>query len=133
MTRVMSEEAYVAHQARVHGARAPAAPAVTPPRRPPKFGNEKTAGYDSKREARRAEALRLLEAAGEISDLQDKPKFELIPKQGAERAVHYIGDFAYRDREGRVHIEDVKGYRTDVYVLKRKLMLFIHGITVEEV
>jgi hypothetical protein len=104
---------------------APAAP------RAAKFGNEKTAGYDSKREARRAEELRLLESAGEISDLQDKPKFLLIPKQGAERAVHYIADFAYR-RAGELVVEDCKGFRTDVYVIKRKLMLFVHGIAVLE-
>jgi hypothetical protein len=96
-----------------------------------KFGNEKSAGYDSKREARRAEELRLLESAGEISDLQDKPKFLLIPKQGAERAVHYIADFAYR-RAGELVVEDCKGFRTDVYVIKRKLMLFVHGIAVLE-
>jgi hypothetical protein len=108
-----------------------AAQAVRIEPRAAKFGNEKSAGYDSKREARRAEDLRLLESAGEISDLQDKPKFLLIPKQGAERAVHYIADFAYR-RAGELVVEDCKGFRTDVYVIKRKLMLFVHSIAVLE-
>ena len=97
----------------------------------PKFGNVKTNGYASKREAKRAADLRLLERAGTITQLKFQPRFLLIPKQGAERAVYYVADFSYWDG-GEFIVEDAKGFKTDVYVLKRKLMLFVHKIQVRE-
>lgn len=98
----------------------------------PKFGNQKTGGYHSKAEAKRAAELRLLEQAGEISNLREQPKYLLIPKQEGERAVHYLADFEYR-RGGELVVEDVKGFATDAYIIKRKLMLQVHGIRVQEV
>lgn len=104
--------------------------------------------FDSRKEARRYAQLQLLEKAGEISDLQRQVKYELIPshfeytqgrngkpKKGAciERSVYYIADFTYRDKNGKLVVEDAKGFRTDVYVLKRKLMLHVHGIRIKEV
>lgn len=98
-----------------------------------KYRNIKADGYDSKREARRAAELRLLQRAGEISDLREQVTFELIPKQGDMRATKYIADFVYVDKNGNQHVEDSKGFRTAEYRIKRKLMRFVHGITVEEV
>ena len=83
--------------------------------------------------------------AGEIFDLKFQVKYELIPpKYGPpgprggrgtiiERGVNYIADFTYIDSDGALHVLDSKGYRTDAYIIKRKLMLDRYGIHVEEV
>jgi Protein of unknown function (DUF1064) len=97
-----------------------------------KYRNRRTHGYASKREFVRSCALRALANAGIISELREQVRFELIPKQDGERPVHYVADFVYRDRGGVV-VEDVKGFKTEVYKLKRKLMLHVHGIRVKEV
>ena len=95
--------------------------------------------FDSHREARRYTELKLLERAGEISDLQLQVKYELIPRQVdkdrrlLERPISYIADFVYRDRDGNYIIEDAKGKKTKEYIIKRKLMLYIRGIRVKEV
>lgn len=108
--------------------------------RPPKYGNQKIDGYDSIRERSRARRLRLLEEAGVIADLREQVVFDLLPPQRdkdgrvIERSCKYIADFVYRDLEtGETVVEDVKGMRTDVYRIKRKLMLYIHGIRVREI
>ena len=106
---------------------------------PNKFQNLKDAGGASRKESRRAQYLRTLRNAGLIRDLRDQVKFELLPTQyGAdgkllERSVNYIADFVYVDEQGTTHVEDAKGMRTDVYRLKKKLMLSIHKIRIEEV
>ena len=88
--------------------------------------------FDSKREANRYAELKLLERAGEISDLKLQVPFELIPKQPGERSVKYIADFVYLEG-GKSVVEDVKGKKTRDYIIKRKLMLWRHGITIKEV
>ena len=102
-----------------------------------KYGNTKVEidgmPFDSKREAARWRELRLLERAGEISDLRRQVRYELVPKMPGERPVDYIADFVYRDKDGNEVVEDVKGVRTPVYVIKRKLMLWRHGIRIREV
>lgn len=106
-----------------------------------KYGNKKTVvdgiTFDSKREAVRYGQLRMLEKAGQIDTLSLQPKFTLIPGQRnadgkAERPVVYIADFMYREN-GKFIVEDAKGVRTPDYVIKRKLMLKEHGITVREI
>lgn len=98
--------------------------------------------------------LKLLEAAGEIYDLQRQVHFELIPvqrepdTQGSrggvikgkviERKVEYIADFVYTDLEtGEKVVEDVKGHKDGtaytVFVIKRKLMLWKYGIRIMEI
>ena len=98
-----------------------------------KYRNVKTAGYDSKKEAKRGAELKLLLRAGEISDLREQVRFEVIPKNPPERAAHYIADFVYIDKDGLQTVEDVKGFKTADYILKRKLMLHVHGIAVIEI
>ena len=93
--------------------------------------------FDAKKEANRYAELKLLERSGAIHNLQRQVRYELIPAQKKdgktiERACHYIADFVYED-SGKTVVEDVKGYRTKEYVLKRKLMLQVHGIEVREV
>jgi hypothetical protein len=93
--------------------------------------------FDSKKEAQRYAELKLLERSGAIHNLQRQVRYELIPAQKkdgktVERACHYIADFVYTEN-GKTVVEDVKGFRTKEYVLKRKLMLQVHGIEVREV
>jgi hypothetical protein len=84
------------------------------------------------KEANRWCELKMLEKAGLIQDLQRQVKFELIPKQEGERAVHYVADFVYVE-DGKKIVEDVKGMRTKEYRLKKKMMLFFHGIKIKEI
>ena len=106
--------------------------------------------FDSKKEADRWKHLRLLEDAGMIRCLRRQQKFILIPAQYSqteltksskpkclERECTYIADFSYMDDFGKLHVEDVKGYRRagayNIFVIKRKLMLQKYGIRVEEI
>ena len=88
--------------------------------------------FDSQREYYRWRDLKILERAGEIKDLKRQVKYELIPKQEGERAVSYIADFVYKDKEGLTIVEDTKGVRTPEYIIKRKLMLYLKGIKISE-
>lgn len=106
-----------------------------------KYGNRKTVVdgivFDSAREARRWQELTLLERCGEITGLQRQVPFELIPtqregKKVVERAVVYIADFVYTEN-GRRIVEDAKGVRTKEYIIKRKLLRYLCGVTVREV
>ena len=123
-----------------------------------KYYNKKTytsdgIQHDSQKEATRWAELKLLQRAGEISDLQRQVEFELIPNQYevvervskktgkplkaetklVERKVCYIADFVYTDKNGSRVVEDTKSEitQTPVFVVKRKLMLFVHGIKVK--
>lgn len=103
--------------------------------------------FDSKKELRRWQDLRRLEQAGRILDLKRQVSFELIPTQRGpdiigprggvtpgkviEYSTHYIADFVYQ-KDGVMIVEDVKGFRTDTYIIKRKLMLWVHGIRILE-
>ena len=87
--------------------------------------------FDSVKEYHRWGCLRLLERAGKITDLKRQVKFELIPKQEGERACYYIADFTYMEN-GELVVEDCKGFKTDVYKIKKKLMLMEHGIRIRE-
>lgn len=102
-----------------------------------KYKNTKTVvdgiTFDSKREANRYSELKLLHRSCEISNLQLQVQFELIPKQDGERAVKYYADFVYLDKNGKQVVEDTKGTRTKDYIIKRKMMLFFHGIKIVEV
>lgn len=89
--------------------------------------------FDSQKEYRRWCELKLMLRAGEIKELQRQVKFELIPKQAGEKAIHYVADFVYIDnRTGQKVVEDSKGAKTDVYIIKRKLMLHKYGIKILE-
>lgn len=101
--------------------------------------------HDSYREAHRWMELKLLEKAGVITDLQRQVKFLLIPAQKevvrvgkkmkekvVERECAYIADFTYQEN-GNLVVEDTKGVRTKDYKIKRKMMLFFHGIKIKEV
>lgn len=106
-----------------------------------KYRNHATGGYASVKEARRAAELKLMLAAGAIMNLREQVPFLLLPAQYdlngklLERQSVYIADFVY-DHGGKMIVEDVKGLRKGeayaLFTLKRKLMLFLHGISVSE-
>ena len=109
------------------------------PRKPSKMKNVKSGGYDSKREHKRARELRFMQMDGQISELREQVKYVLIPAQRdaggklLERECAYLADFVYKDRQGNTVVEDSKGMKTQVYIIKRKLMLQVHGIRIAEV
>ena len=117
--------------------------------------------YDSKKEYRRWCELCLLQKAGKITGLERQVPFELIPAQKRtvetgerykrnilaqgiragdpktkevtlEQSCVYKADFVYK-QDGRQVVEDTKGVRTADYIIKRKLMLWVHGIKIREV
>lgn len=107
--------------------------------------------FDSKKEARRYSELLLLEKAGAIQNLQTQVKYILIPSQYEtferysktgkrlkdgrrciEKECAYIADFTYI-KDGALVVEDTKGFRTTEYIIKRKMMLHVYGIRINEV
>ena len=104
-----------------------------------KYGNHRVVydgiQFDSKKEVARYRDLCLLQRAGEISGLTVREKFALVPKQEGERSVNYYADFSYRNKGGELVVEDVKcpASKTPTYRIKRKLMLFVHGIKIVEI
>ena len=93
--------------------------------------------FDSRKEANRYCELKLMQRAGKITDLKRQVSYLLIPAQYdeegnlMERAVNYKADFVYQ-KDCELVVEDTKGVKTDVYIIKRKLMLFVYGIRVVE-
>lgn len=93
--------------------------------------------FDSKKEANRYKELLLLEKAGVIKNLSRQVKFVLIPSQRdesgkvIERECSYKADFKYEE-DGKTVVEDVKGFRTKEYIIKRKLLLWQYGIRIRE-
>ena len=88
--------------------------------------------FDSKREAARWRELLILERAGVIKGLRRQVPFVLIDKSEYGRAVIYYADFTYMEN-GQEVVEDVKGVKTDVYKIKKRLMAERYGITIREV
>ncbi len=88
--------------------------------------------FDSRKEARRYRELKLLEHAGVISNHQLQVPFVLFKHSEYGRVVKYIADFTYIE-DGKQIVEDVKGFRTDVYKLKKRLMAELLGIVIREV
>lgn len=108
-----------------------------PSKKKNKYGAVAVGGHASGKEHRRAEQLRLLERIGEISNLREQVTYLLIPPKRnshgyLERACTYTADFVYVDKYGNTIVEDAKGFRTRDYIIRRKLMLMIHDITITE-
>lgn len=122
-----------------------------------KYGNKKYTvdgiTFDSIREAHRYQELKAMQKAGIIHDLRLQVKYVLIPTQREsseeiyksgknkgkpkpgrvlEKECSYIADFVYLEN-GVLVVEDAKGMRTTEYIIKRKLMLWVHGIRIKEV
>lgn len=106
--------------------------------------------FDSLKEKRRYCQLQLMEKQGIISDLRMQVPYELLPaiyedeivklktktkvvKRCVQKSVKYIADFVYKDHYGYEVVEDAKGLRTKEYILKKKMMRALLGITINEV
>ncbi len=94
--------------------------------------------FDSRKEANRYAELRLMEKAGEITNLELQPEFLLQEgfrdkARAWHRAIKYKADFRYQEKGGGVVVEDVKGMRTEVYKIKKKLLLATHDIEFREI
>ena len=122
-----------------------------------KYGNKKIVTddgeFDSRKEYQRWCELKLLWRAGEITHLQRQKKFLLIPAQYEaierisektgkklkdgrrclEQECSYVADFVYCLANGELVVEDAKGFRTEGYIIKRKLMMEKYGIRISEV
>jgi len=94
--------------------------------------------FDSIREKNYYIKLKLLEKAGKIKELELQKEFELQPSYKLNkktiRKITYRADFTYQTTEdNKIHVIDVKGYRTDVYKLKKKLFEYKYNIEIEEI
>lgn len=91
--------------------------------------------FDSAKEAKRYARLRDMQEAGVIQDLCLQVPFELLPSfecNGVKyRGMSYVADFVYY-RDGKVVVEDCKGFKTAEYKMKKKLMAYINHINIEE-
>jgi len=93
--------------------------------------------FASMKEAKRYQELKLLQRAYKIYDLELQPRYAL-PVNGVT-VCSYVGDFKYFNSlidaaiDANPVIEDVKGVKTPVYRLKKKLMKAIHNIEIQEV
>ena len=106
-----------------------------------KYHAQKTDGYDSKKEARRADVLKLMLKQGLICSLQEQVPFVLCPKQEGKdfkgkiiclrREMKYIADFVYIE-DGKTIIEDSKGFKTPEYKRKKRLMKKLFDIDIKE-
>ena len=101
-----------------------------------KYYNKKTVvdghTFDSRKEARRYRDLKIMERAGVISNLQLQVPFVLFKHSQYGRVVKYIADFVYEEN-GKQVVEDVKGVRTPVYKLKKRVMAELLGIVIQEI
>lgn len=97
--------------------------------------------FDSQKEYRRYKALKVLERAGQISNLKHHVAFELAPQvkystaKKAKPALRYEADFTYMEN-GKLVVEDVKSKdvtaKDKVYIIKKHLMMWVHGIEIRE-
>lgn len=88
--------------------------------------------FDSKKEALRYMVLKSYEQKNTIQDLQLQVPFVLIDKSKYGRVIKYIADFVYYEN-GQMIVEDVKGVKTDVYKLKKRMLAEKYGIEIKEV
>lgn len=95
--------------------------------------------FDSKKESKRYLELKQMQENGEIHDLQLQVPFELIPsfeividgKKRKRRKMQYIADFVYYIGNVRI-VEDVKGRKTEVYKIKKKIFEYKFKTTIKE-
>ena len=87
--------------------------------------------FDSKKEAKRYIQLKQMERAGLIEKLRLQVPFVLIDKSSYGSEIKYVADFVYIEN-GIEIVEDVKGVKTPVYRLKKRLMAERYGIKIKE-
>lgn len=94
--------------------------------------------FDSKKECNYFYKLKLMEKTEMIKDLKRQVPFELIPtykiNNRTVRKMQYIADFTYiTTNDNKLHIVDTKGYRTEVYKLKKKIFEYKYKMEIEEI
>ena len=94
--------------------------------------------FDSIKEMKHYQLLEYLQKNGEIKELKLQVPFELIPtfkiNGKTVRKTQYIADFTYISvKDNKLHIIDTKGFRTDVYKIKKKMFEYKYKIEIEEV
>lgn len=89
--------------------------------------------FDSQAEGNRYRELVLLGLSGAIDNLELQPTYPLIVN--GVLVGTYRADFAYRDLRagGALVVEDVKGFRTPVYRLKKRMVEALHGVEIREI
>jgi hypothetical protein len=91
--------------------------------------------FHSKKEGARYQQLKMLEKSGQISNLTLQPSFTLAPAvtiNGKKKpALRYVADFQYTEA-GVVVVEDCKGFRDKVFIIKRHLMMSVLSLTIRE-
>ena len=103
--------------------------------------------FDGKGEYRRWCFLKLMERAGEITNLRYHVKYTLFPKgtvdirrlpdgrevvlEKYEREHWYEADFVYVNKKGEEIVEDFKGFETDAFKEKKKMMKSLYNIDVK--
>ena len=118
-------------------------PDAEKPKKAPKYRNERVTvngvKYDSKKEAKRASELEAQERLGIITDLERQKKYVLQPSfkflGKTIREIAYVADFVYKEN-GNLVVEDVKSPITranPVYKIKKKMLMYVHGIEIKEV
>lgn len=104
-------------------------------RRRGKYNNRRTTvcgrTFDSKKEAQRYLTLLAMEERRDISHLKCQVPFNILIN--GHVICTYKADFTYYDKERNYIVEDVKGYRTDIYKLKKKLVEASYGVNIKEV
>jgi len=88
--------------------------------------------FASKKEAKRYQELKLLERVHEIKSLKLQVPFPIIPKSKYGREIRYVADFVYITKDGEMVIEDTKGYETDVFKLKARMVAEQYGIEIKK-
>lgn len=86
--------------------------------------------FASQKEGKRYTDLLLLQRAGEISQLKLQQRIKIFIND--EYVCTYIADFTYYDRQGKFVVEDAKGLRLPIYILKKRLLLITQGIEILE-
>ena len=94
--------------------------------------------FDSIKEANYYNQLKLLQRAGLIKNLELQKTFILQPSfklnNKTRRHITYKADFTYFSNEdNKIHVIDVKGFKTDVYNIKKKMFEYKYGIEIEEI
>lgn len=94
--------------------------------------------FDSKKEGAYYLKLKTLENFGQIKDLELQKEYELQPSFKLNgktyRKITYKADFVYYSLiDNKIHVVDVKGFKTKEYLLKKKMLAYKYNIEIEEV
>ena len=98
-----------------------------------KYSNVRCEGYASIHEAQVAAKLQALHKAGKILNLKEQDRIVLIPGNPPLKPIIYIADFTYDDPDGTHHVLDAKGFKTQIYRLKKRMAALLLNLEIEEV